>query len=493
MNISFAKKALPKSGTLILTVQDKSGLGPAGKELDKATKGAIKRAMVAAGFNGGPGQSAEILAPSGVGLSRVVLIGLGAAGKVTNTGLERQAASAVGKILTRDKSAVLIVDLARKTKLDDGQVAARLGFGVLLGAYRFHQHKTKVKEAAKPKLTKVTIQTDALASARKNFAPLQALSDGVYLARDLVNEPGNVIYPKAFVSKCRKLSQDGLKVSVLSEKQMHELKMHSLLGVGQGSAKESQLLIMQWNGGKKSEAPIALVGKGVTFDSGGISLKPGGGMEDMKGDMGGAAAVAGTVAALAKRKAKVNVVGVIGLVENMPDADAQRPGDIVKSMSGQTIEIINTDAEGRLVLADALWYTQLKLKPKCMVDLATLTGAILVSLGQEHAGLFSNNDKMAKELKAAGEESGESVWRLPLGVGYDKMIDSQFADMKNTGGRYGGSITAAQFLQRFTNDLPWVHLDIAGTAWGPKSPVYPGWGTGYGVRLLNEWIASNYE
>jgi leucyl aminopeptidase len=283
-------------------------------------------------------------------------------------------------------------------------------------------------------------------------------------------------------------------VEVLGEKQMEKLGMGSLLGVGQGSVRESQLVVMRWEGGAQNAKPVAFVGKGVTFDTGGISLKPGAGMEDMKGDMGGAAAVTGTMLALAARKAKVNAVGVLGLVENMPDAGAQRPGDIVTSMSGQTIEIQNTDAEGRLVLADALWYTQDRFKPRIMIDLATLTGAILVALGEEHAGLFSDNDKLSDQLSEAGKASGETVWRLPMGDAYDKLIKSKFADMRNIGGRNAGSITAAQFLNRFTNGVPWAHLDIAGTAWqsGAK-PTSPSWGTGWGVRLLNRLVADNFE
>jgi leucyl aminopeptidase len=275
---------------------------------------------------------------------------------------------------------------------------------------------------------------------------------------------------------------------------MTKLGMGALLGVGQGSARPSRTVIMRWNGGKKGEPPVAFVGKGVCFDTGGISIKSAGGMEEMKGDMGGAACVVGLMHALAARKAKVNAVGAIGLVENMPDGNAQRPGDIVTSMSGQTIEIINTDAEGRLVLADVLWYVTRKFKPKVMVDLATLTGAIMVALGTEHAGLFSNNDQLSERLTKVGIETGERVWRMPLAPEYDKLIDSQFADMKNTGGRYGGSITAAQLLQRFVDDTPWAHLDIAGTAMGaPKSDINQSWGSGFGVRLLDRLVAEYYE
>ncbi len=289
-------------------------------------------------------------------------------------------------------------------------------------------------------------------------------------------------------------ARSACEVEILDEKALARLKMNALLGVGQGSVRESRVVIMRWNGGKKGAKPLAFIGKGVTFDTGGISIKPAAGMEDMKGDMAGAACVVGLMHALASRKAKVNAIGAIGLVENMPDGNAQRPGDIVTSMSGQTIEIINTDAEGRLVLADVLWYVDKTYKPEFMVDLATLTGAIIVALGHEYAGLFSNNDKLSERLVEAGKLSGEQLWRMPLGPEYDKQIDSKFADMKNTGGRMGGAITAAQFLQRFVEKTPWAHLDIAGTGMGsPQSDINKSWGSGFGVRLLDRLVADSYE
>jgi leucyl aminopeptidase len=314
------------------------------------------------------------------------------------------------------------------------------------------------------------------------------------IARDLVNEPPNVLGPEEFARRAEALTKVGVEVEILDEKALGKLGMRALLAVGQGSVRDSRVVLMRWNGAKDREAAVAFVGKGVVFDSGGISIKPGGGMEDMKGDMAGAACVVGLMHALAGRKAKVNAIGIIGLVENMPDGAAQRPGDIVTSMSGQTIEIINTDAEGRLVLADLLWHVQERYKPKFMIDLATLTGAIMVALGQEHAGLFSNNDELAQRLSAAGEATGEKVWRMPLGPAYDKLIDSKFADMKNTGGRHGGSITAAQFLQRFVNETPWAHLDIAGTAMGsPQNEINKSWASGWGVRLLDRLVQDHYE
>ena len=324
---------------------------------------------------------------------------------------------------------------------------------------------------------------------------MAAAAAGTELARDLMNEPPNVLYPESYAQRIQEMSELGLEITILGEKEMTELGMFSLLGVGQGSVKESQLAVMHWKGGG-DEAPLALVGKGVCFDSGGISLKPGPNMQDMKGDMGGSAAVVGAMKTLALRKAKVNVVGLVGLVENMPDGNASRPGDIVTTMSGQTVENQNTDAEGRLVLCDVLWYAQETYKPKAVIDLATLTGAIIVALGHDNAGVFSNDDTLADQLSAAGKVEGETVWRLPLAPSYDKLLKSQFADMKNIGGPAAGSITAAQFLQRFIKEgTPWAHIDIAGVAWktGDKSPTDPSWASGYGPRLLNRLIADNYE
>jgi leucyl aminopeptidase len=314
------------------------------------------------------------------------------------------------------------------------------------------------------------------------------------MARDLVNEPANILYPAEFARRTGGLKKLGVTVEVLDVAAMKKLGMGAILGVGMGSAHEPKLVIMRWNGGKRGADPIAFIGKGVCFDSGGISIKPAQGMEDMKGDMAGAACVVGLMQALAARKAKANVIGAIGLVENMPGGKAQRPGDIVTAMSGQTIEVINTDAEGRLVLADVLHYINQRFKPKFMIDLATLTGAIMVALGQEYAGLFSNDDKLAERLTKAGEETGERVWRMPLGAEYDKLIDSKFADMKNTGGRFAGSITGAQFVQRFVDKTPWAHLDIAGTALSsPQTEINKSWSAGWGVRLLDRLVEDHYE
>jgi leucyl aminopeptidase len=337
---------------------------------------------------------------------------------------------------------------------------------VRLASYRFDKYRTKEAEDKKPSVIKTQIVTPDVDAALADFAPLAALADAVSFTRDLVSEPPNVLYPAEFARRVKALESLGLEVEILGEPEMMKLGMGSLLGVGQGSIRESQLAVIKWNGAADKKAqPIAFIGKGVCFDTGGISIKPADGMEDMKWDMGGAGAVAGLMHVLAGRKAKVNAVGILGLVENMPDGNAQRPGDVVTSMSGQTIEIINTDAEGRLVLADAVWYCQDRFKPKFMIDLATLTGAIIIALGNDYAGCYANDEELGANLLAASNSSGEPLWRMPLPAQYDKNIDSMIADVKNTGGRPGGSITAALFLQKYVNNVPWAHLDIAGTAW----------------------------
>jgi leucyl aminopeptidase len=377
----------------------------------------------------------------------------------------------------------------------DPEVVADLALGARLRAYRFDRYKTKRKEEEeRPDAVTLTLGAADPAAARRAFVDRAAVADGVVFARDLVNEPPNVLFPDSFARRALALRRTGVAVEVLEPRKLRRLGMGALLAVGQGSAHESRVVVMRWNGGRKGDKSLAFIGKGVCFDTGGISIKPAHNMEDMKGDMAGAACVVGLMHALAARDAKVNAVGVIGLVENMPDGKAQRPGDIVTTMSGQTIEVINTDAEGRLVLADVLHYTANRFKPRLMIDLATLTGAIMVALGQEIAGLFTNDDKLAEQLAKAGEATGERVWRMPLGPEYDKLIDSKFADMKNTGGRHGGAITAAQLLQRFVGKTPWAHIDIAGTAMGsPQTDINKSWSSGWGVRLLDRFVADYYE
>jgi leucyl aminopeptidase len=490
MKITFSEPALPKSGAIVLGVGQGKKLGPVAKEVDKASGGAISRALGVSSFDGKAKQLLEIVAPAGVPFSRILLAGTG-----EKLG-EREQAGLGGRLLAQlnrsgEKAATVAVDFGGR---DQAGVAAEIAFGALLRSYRFGKYRTNPEENGKPKVEALTLAVKGAAAARRGFAPVEKLAEGVVFTPDLVSEPPNELYPVTFAKAVRHLTKLGVKVEVLGEAQLAKLGMKALLGVGQGSVRESQVVVMQWNGAARSKTPIAFIGKGVTFDTGGISLKPAAGMGDMKWDMGGAGAVAGLMKALAGRKAKANVVGIIGLVENMPDGNAQRPGDVVTSMSGKTIEILNTDAEGRLVLADVLWYCQKRFKPSFMVDLATLTGAIITSLGHEYAGLFASDDTLSKNLIAAGEATGEKVWRMPLAEPYDKMIDSDIADVKNIGGRDAGSITAAQFLQRFTNDVPWAHLDIAGMAWSSKdADTVPKGGTGYGVRLLDRLVRDFYE
>jgi leucyl aminopeptidase len=375
--------------------------------------------------------------------------------------------------------------------------AADVALGIALRGYAFDKYKTKKKkngeEAATPR--RFAIATADPRAAARGWNTASGVYDGVAFARDLVNEPANALGPVEFADQLKELSKVGVDVKVFSEAELRRMKMGALLGVAQGSDRPPRVVLMYWRGGRDRQKPVVFVGKGVVFDTGGLSMKPASGMEDMKGDMGGAAAVAGLMRTLAERQAKVNAAGIVGLVENMPGGGAQRPGDVVTSMSGQTIEVINTDAEGRLVLADLLTYIQRNEKPAAIIDLATLTGAIIVALGNHHAGLFANDDKLADQLIAAGKASGEKVWRMPLGPEYDKMIDSKIADMKNVGGRHAGCITAAQFLQRFIDDgIPWAHIDVAGTAMGsPASEINQSWGAGWGVRLLDEFLRSQYE
>ncbi|MGX9424591.1 MULTISPECIES: leucyl aminopeptidase [Bradyrhizobium] len=493
VKVGFVPFSAPVRGLVVVFCDEALKFGAAtDKALGKAAE-TVKRAAAANQFKGKSGAILDILAPEGIKVERLIVVGTGKASALKEKDFLKFGGVAAGKLNAATDTVTVIAELAEGAM--KAEQAAAIASGIRLRAYKFDRYKTKKKDGENEQVrADVSIAVDDVAAARKAFAPDASIVEGVVIARDLVNEPPNVLYPEEFARRASQLRKIGVDVEVLDVKAMTKLGMGALLGVAQGSARPGRVVIMRWNGGKKSEQPVAFVGKGVCFDTGGISIKPAGSMEDMKGDMGGAACVVGLMHALAARKAKVNAVGAIGLVENMPDGNAQRPGDIVKSMSGQTIEIINTDAEGRLVLADVLWYVAKKFKPKFMVDLATLTGAIMVALGTEHAGLFSNNDELADRLIKVGQETGERVWRMPLGSEYDKLIDSQFADMKNTGGRHGGSITAAQFLQRFVDGTPWAHLDIAGTAMGaPKTDINQSWGSGYGVRLLDRLVADYYE
>jgi leucyl aminopeptidase len=493
VKVGFVPFSAAARGIVVAFCDEQLKLGTATRKALGTAAETVKRAAAANQFKGKSGAVLDILAPEGIKAERLIVIGAGKPSELKEKDFLKFGGVTAGKLNAGSSAMTVIAELPEEAMSADQ--AAAIAAGIRLRAYKFDRYKTKKKDGENgPARADVSIAVADAAAAKKAFASGSSIVDGVNLARELVNEPPNVLYPEEFARRASQLRRLGVTVEVLDVKAMTKLGMGALLGVGQGSARPSRTVIMRWNGGKKSDAPVAFVGKGVCFDTGGISIKSAGGMEDMKGDMGGAACVVGLMHALAARKARVNAVGAIGLVENMPDGNAQRPGDIVTSMSGQTIEIINTDAEGRLVLADVLWYVAKKFKPKFMVDLATLTGAIMVALGTDHAGLFSNNDELAERLSKVGLETGEKVWRMPLGPEYDKQIDSQFADMKNTGGRNGGSITAAQFLQRFVDGTPWAHLDIAGTAMGaPKTEINQSWGSGYGVRLLERLVSEYYE
>lgn len=492
--ISYQKSGLPETGTLVVLSGDGAALGPAAAGLDAATGGTLGRAISAAAFKGKLFATLDLLAPAGSLLDRVIVIGLGKPEDLKEFDWTRLGGVIAGRLgEAKASAAVLLLERPDGIAVDADQ-AADVGLGAMLRSYTFDRYKTKKKDDEAPKSLKLTIAMDGHAAAKKAWSAREGVGEGVVIARDLVSEPPNVLSPEEFAKRCKALEKLGVEIDILTEKDMKKLGMGALLGVSQGSARPPRLVVMKWMGGKEKDKPISFIGKGVVFDTGGISIKPAQGMEDMKGDMAGAACVTGLMHALASRKAKANVIGAIGVVENMPDGAAQRPGDIVTSMSGQTIEIINTDAEGRLVLADVLWYIQDRYKPEFMLDLATLTGAVLVALGKTHAGLFSTSDDLADKLSKAGQATGETVWRLPLGPEYDKMIDSQWADVKNSGGRYAGSITGAQFIKRFANDVPWVHLDIAGTGMdAPQTEISKSWASGWGVRLLDRFVKDNYE
>ena len=488
MKVNFVSKLTEKNQILAL-VTNKKSLSEF-KELNKNLLSKINHAVNCENFEFNKFSSLEIINDKNNLFSKIIIISPGQKSLVSGNDLAIIGGK-INQISSKSKNKKVSVLVAREFSDDESLVD--IGFGAILNTYKFDKYKSKKKTIKK--INEITIISKNAVKLRNKFRQKNSVAEGIFLARDLVNEPSNILNPEEYAKRIKGLSKYGLKVEVLNETKMKKLGMWSLLGVGRGSQYESQLVIMKWDGNKtKKSKPLCFVGKGVCFDSGGISLKPGNKMEEMIGDMGGSAAVVGLMKALALRKAKVNVVGVVGLVENMPDGTAQKPGDIVKSMSGQTIEIQNTDAEGRLVLADALWYAQDKYKPEIMIDLATLTGAIVMSLGNKMAGIFSNNDDLSDKLLEAGRDSGDNVWRLPLSDSYDKMINSKFADMKNIGLGGAGSITAAQFLKRFVNKVPWVHIDIAGTATGmEKSSINTSWATGFGVNLLNTLISKFYE
>jgi leucyl aminopeptidase len=480
------------SGDLVVFVGDDLALGAAARDaLGASGADLVARAAASEKFKGRSLSALTLPAPAGVQADRLVVIGLGSDKDRAKVEWPVLGGFTAGKVSGRSARVMLDWPGATVTAAQAGEFA----LGARLRGYAFDRYKTKKKPDADEKSgTAMTLLLGDHGSAAREGEGARTLADSVILARDLVNEPPNVLFPEAFAKRASDLGKLGVEIDVLEPARMRELGMGALLAVAQGSVREPRIVVMRWNGGPAGEAPLALIGKGVIFDSGGVSIKPGGGMEDMKGDMGGAAAVVGALHALAARKARCNVVGAIGIVENMPDGGSYRPSDILTSMSGQTIEVINTDAEGRLVLADVITHVIRSAKPKAIIDLATLTGAIIVALGQDIAGMFSNDDTLAGNIHAAGEATGEKVWRMPLIPAYDKAIDSKFADMKNTGGRHGGAATAASFIKRYVEDVPWAHLDIAGVAMSSNaSEINRSWGAGWGVRLLDRLVRDHYE
>ncbi len=466
-------------GRIALFLPEGGRLGPAARRLDRLMKGALARFAASEAFTKlKPGEGADLAWPAGLAAEAVQVILLD---RKADQATARKAGAAIGKALSKAETLILAEGVER---------AADLSFGVVMRAYDFTPHKTGEKSEPGP-VTMMTADPDAVTALA---APMAALAEGVFFTRDLVNEPANILTTDDFAARLTAMRDLGLEVEVLEEAELRKLGMNALLGVGQGSESPTKVVVMQWKGGK-SEAPLALIGKGVVFDTGGISIKPAAGMEEMTMDMGGAGVVAGVMRTLALRKAKANVVGLVGIVENMPDGRAQRPGDVVRSMKGDTIEVINTDAEGRLVLADVMWYAQERFKPAAMIDLATLTGAIIIALGHENTGVFSNNDALCDAFLKAAKAEGEGAWRMPMGEAYDQKLKSRIADMMNVGGRDGGAITAAQFLKRFVkDDVPWCHLDIAGTALvKADTTLAPKGATGWGVMALNRLIRDRYE
>lgn len=492
IEMTFGRSTLPRDGVLVLPVDEGQPLTGEAAKLDEGLHAALSKAMAAAEFQGKSGQTLSIYHAEPY--KHILIIG---AGKADAPRRALLLGAAISKALSKENAAAVWAEQVPAEQVAD------IALGARLRAYRFDKYRTTLKADKKPKLKKLKLLTADPKAAEAAWEIAESVASGVEFPRDLVTEPANILYPESFAERLEKLKKLGVKIEVYGQKELEKLGFGTMLAVSQGSVREPKMVVMQWLGAtdhedhkkshKKPKDPLVFVGKGVTFDTGGISLKPAAGMEEMKFDMAGAGTVCGLMMALAGRKAKVDVVGLIGLVENMPSGTAIRPGDVVTSYSGKTVEILNTDAEGRLVLADVLFYAQERFAPKYMVDLATLTGAIIVGLGHEYAGMFSNCDELVSRLTQAGDATGEKLWRMPLakaGEAYDKELESQIADVKNIGGgRAGGSITAAQFLQRFVNDTPWAHLDVAGTVWASKDEdLAPKGATGYGVRLLDAFV-----
>lgn len=491
LSIRLSEDAPKSTQTFVIYADENGPLGALGEDVWRRAGLDFAHVARITGFAGRPGHMMDLPAPAGIGFDRLIVLGRGAEGEgQTEAAWADRGGSLFAKLDGAGvREASVVVD---EPEAKPALIAALAG-GAQLRSYRFDKYHTR-KKTADGRPFNLTLVVPDSRETQKALDSALAVANGTILARDLVNEPANLLGPNDVARAAQGLSQSGLSVEVLTEKEMEALKMGAFLAVGQGSVRPPRLVVMHWNGGSKDEAPIAFVGKGIVFDTGGISIKPTASMENMKGDMAGAAAVMGLMQALAQRKAKVNAVGILALAENMPDGNAYRPGDVITAMSGETIEIISTDAEGRLVLADALWYCREKFGPQTMIDIATLTGAILVALGHDYAGLFTNTDSLAQKLQQAGLATGEKVWHLPIGPAYDKLIESRFADIKNSGGRSGGASIAAQFLAHFVGDVPWVHLDIAGMAFGgPSTETNTSWGTGFGVALLDRFVRDHYE
>ncbi len=492
IELNFTEDQLPASGTLVVGIAAPSGLGGAAGELDRRSKGLIEKALEEAGGLK-HGKLLDLVLPRHLDLARLVLVGIGKPEGLTRLDREELGAGIARKLRALGVEAAVLAPLdGLETGTDATLAACDLALGAKLATYAFRKYQKPEKDEPK-RLERLTVHV-AKMPGKDRLALIDALSAGVALTRDLVSEPANVLYPESFAERCRELEELGIEVQVMARDELERLGMRALLGVAQGSVREPRVVVMRWRGARQAK-PLVLVGKGVCFDTGGISIKPAGGMEEMKWDMAGAGAVVGAMRAVAGRKARAHVVGIIGLVENMPSGTAQRPGDVVTAMSGKTIEVINTDAEGRLVLADVLHYARENLDPAAMIDLATLTGAVIVALGHENAGLFANDEKLAGNLAKAAAAVGEGVWRLPIGKAYTRHIKSQIADIKNVGrGREAGATAGAVFLEEFVGEVPWAHLDIAGVAWSSREqPLAAKGATGFGVRLLDELVRSAYE
>jgi leucyl aminopeptidase len=501
MKIAFDSFDMPKSDVVVVLVAEEALSSPTVEFYNQLTAGAVVQAIADQLFKGKSGQALQLVRPQG-GLQSLLLVGIGKASEWNALKAMQTGGDLLAKVAEGAAKVSLLVDDIPGAMISAAEAAGELAYGALLRSYKFEKYFTKKKKTADGAPVEEPIKIDTLnilvrdvASASQIFADCEPVAKGVFFARDLVSEPANVLYPESYAERLKPLKDLGLEIEILTEKQLEAMGFHLMLSVGQGSARDSQLGIMIWRGLGDDTPPLALVGKGITFDTGGISIKPSAGMGEMKWDMAGSAAVVGTMIALASRKARVNAVGVIALAENMPSGTATRPGDVVVSLSGQTVENLNTDAEGRLVLADAVWYTEERFKPAAIIDLATLTGAILVALGDQYAGLFASDDQLAAQLTVAAAATGEKIWRMPLDYAYNKELDSDIADMKNIGaGRNAGAALGAHFIKRFIRTTPWAHLDIAGMAWAAKAnDVTPKGATAWGVRLLDQLVRDNFE